>query len=157
MKPPVEVRPISTPETWPLRLAVLRPNRPLEAAQFPGDDLPITKHLGAFRKGELVGIASLFVAEMPGHPGVAALQLRGMATAPEVRRQGIGRALVQACLAHARAQHVEIFWMNARLTAVPFYRKLGFAISGEKFGIPDVGPHFHMWQRLTVAQKRAGG
>lgn len=154
MKHPIEVRPISTPETYPLRLAVLRPNRPLEAAQFPGDDSPSTKHFGAFRNGALVGIASLFLAEMPGHPGVTALQLRGMAAAPEVRRQGVGRALVQACLAYARGQRVEIFWMNARLAAVPFYRKLGFAISGEKFGIPDVGPHFHMWQRLTVAGKR---
>jgi GNAT superfamily N-acetyltransferase len=148
MKHPLAIRFISAPETWPLRLAVLRPNRPPETAHFPGDDLPTTKHFGAFRHEELVGIASLFSAEMPGHRSATALQLRGMATVPEARRQGVGRALVRACLEYACAQHADILWMNARLAAVPFYRKLGFVISGEKFGIPDVGPHFRMWQRL---------
>lgn len=146
-----EVRPIATADTWPLRLAVLRPGRPLKAAQFPGDDLPGTVHFGAFRDGHLVGIASLFVAELPDHPGEPALQLRGMATAPEVRGQGFGRALVVECLAYAQAQHMKIFWFNARLVALGFYRKLGFKIIGDKFGIPDVGPHFRMWKRLPPA------
>jgi hypothetical protein len=82
------VRPINAAETWPLRQSVLRPGRPLAAAQFPGDDLPTTKHFGAFQGNDLVGIASLFLAEMPEHPGVGALQLRGMATAPTVRGAG---------------------------------------------------------------------
>ncbi len=151
MKSNKEVRPIATAETWPLRLAVLRPNRPPEAAQFPGDDLPDTVHFGAFHDGKLVGIASLFVAELPDHPGEPALQLRGMATAPAVRGQGFGRALVQECLAYARRQHVKIFWFNARLVAIGFYRKLGFKIIGDKFGIPDVGPHYRMWKRLPPA------
>ena len=88
MKPPpldqdsrVAVRLITTAETWPLRQSELRPGRPLAAAQFPGDDLSSTKHFGVFQSDELVGIASLFLAEMPEHPSVSALQLRGMATA----------------------------------------------------------------------------
>jgi GNAT superfamily N-acetyltransferase len=156
MNSPIEVRSITTAETYPLRLSVLRPNRPLEAAQFPGDDLPDTKHFGAFRDGQLVGIASLFVAEMPEHPGEPALQLRGMATAPEVRGQGFGRALVLECLAHAKSQHVKIFWFNARLVALGFYRKLDFKIIGDKFAIPDVGPHFRMWQRLEPVPALTG-
>lgn len=144
----IEVRTITAPETWPLRLAVLRPRRPLSAAQFPGDDLPSTKHFGAFRENGLVGIASLFLAEMPERPVTSALQLRGMATAPEVRGAGFGRALVTACVAFARQSRLELIWCNARTSAVEFYRKLGWEIIGEEFDIPDVGPHFHMWRRI---------
>ncbi len=142
------VRLITTAETWPLRQSELRPGRPLAAAQFTGDDLPSTKHFGAFRSGELVGIASLFLAEMPEHPGVGALQLRGMATAPAVRGAGFGRALVTACVAFAVASGKLLIWCNARTSAVEFYRKLGWKILGEEFDVPDVGSHFHMWRRI---------
>jgi GNAT superfamily N-acetyltransferase len=156
MKPPpsdqdscATVRPITTAATWPLRQSELRPGRPLAAAQFTGDDLPSTKHFGAFRSGELVGIASLFLAEMPEHPGVSALQLRGMATTPTVRGAGFGRALVAACVAFASASGKSLIWCNARTSAVEFYRKLGWEILGTEFEVPDVGPHFHMWRRIT--------
>lgn len=148
MNPAIEVRLIPVAETWSLRLAVLRPNRPLEAAEFPGDDLPTTKHFGAFRNGQIAGIVSLFAVEMPEHPGEPAWQLRGMATAPTVRGQGCGRVLVLECLAYARARRVRILWFNARIGAVGFYEKLGFEVIGEEFEIPDVGPHFRMWRRL---------
>lgn len=152
MNAPVEVRLITAQETIPLRQAVLRPGRPVEAAQFPGDDLPTTKHFGAFRDRGLLGIASLFLAEMPEQRGRVALQLRGMATAPEVRGQGLGRALVQECLTHARTSDAKIFWFNARIGAVGFYLKLGFEVVGEEFEIPDVGPHFRMWKQLQASR-----
>ena len=147
----VEVRAITAAETWPLRQAVLRPGRPVAAAQFPGDDAATTKHFGAFRGTSLVGIASLFRAEMPEQPGARAFQLRGMATAPEVRGQGLGRALILACLAFARDNQAQLFWFNARTVALGFYRKLGFEIIGEEFEVPDVGPHFRMVMRLNEA------
>lgn len=142
------MRRITAAETWPLRQSVLRPGRPLAAAQFPGDDLSSTNHFSAYQNDELVGIASLFLAEMPEHPGVTAWQLRGMATAPEVRGAGFGRALVAACVAFAFASGKKLIWCNARLSALGFYRKLGWEILGEEFDVPDVGPHFHMWRRL---------
>ncbi|MSU59151.1 MAG: GNAT family N-acetyltransferase [Pedosphaera sp.] len=145
----MEIRIINATETLPLRSAVLRPGRPLAAAQFTGDKLPTTKHFGAFRDGQLLGIASIFLAEMPEHTGLAALQLRGMATAPEVRGAGFGRALVVACVAIARENGAEILWCNARIPAVGFYQKLSWEIIGEEFDIPDVGPHFRMWRPLT--------
>lgn len=145
----IAVRKITSAETWPLRQSMLRPGRPLTAVQFPGDDLPATKHFGAFRSGQLVGIASLFLAEIPEHPGVSALQLRGMATAPTVRGAGYGRALVAACIAFAAASGKPLIWCNARTSAVEFYRRLGWDILGAEFDVPDVGPHFHMWRRVA--------
>jgi GNAT superfamily N-acetyltransferase len=142
----VDVRMITAAETWPLRLSVLRPNRPLTAAQFPGDDLASTRHFGAFQQDKLVGIVSLFLAEMPGRPGVSALQLRGMATGPAVRGAGFGRALLSASVEFARESDRKLIWCNARTSAVEFYRKCGWEISGAEFEVPDVGPHFHMWR-----------
>ena len=140
----VEVRQVSAAETVPLRHAVLRPGRPVETALFAGDDLPSTKHFGAFRNGQLLCIASLFQAELPEEPGVAAIQLRGMATAPEVQRTGLGRALVIGCVAFAREKGVRLLWCNARTYAAGFYTKMGFEIVGKEFDIPDVGPHYRM-------------
>ena len=153
MSKTIEVRLITAAETWPLRQAVLRPGRPVAAAQFPGDDDSITKHFGAFGGGSLLGIASLFRAEMPEQPGVPALQLRGMATAPEVRGAGFGRALILTCKVFARENGAPLLWCNARTGAVGFYRKLGFEIVGAEFNIPDVGPHFRMRMRPDEAAK----
>lgn len=154
MTEPIEVRPITAAEAWPLRQSVLRPGRPLERAQYPEDHAPTTRHFGAFRDARLLGIATLLRVEMPGQPGVLALQLRGMATAPEVRGEGFGRALISACLAFARDSGVPLLWCNARTEAVGFYRKLGFEIVGGEFQVPDVGPHFRLRVRLDEATNR---
>jgi GNAT superfamily N-acetyltransferase len=143
-----DIRVIPTADTVPLRISVLRPGRPLEAAQFPGDEEPTTRHFGAFDRGALVGIATLLRAPLPEQPGPTALQLRGMATAPEVRGHGHGRELVHRCIAFTREQKVELLWCNARVVALGFYRKLGFEIIGGEFEVPDVGPHFRMWLRI---------
>jgi GNAT superfamily N-acetyltransferase len=104
----IEVRPIPAAETIPLRHSVLRPGRPIEEASFPGDDLPTTAHFGAWKNGELLCIASLFLARFPDQPGVIAFQLRGMATAPQARGLGLGTAIVNACLKFARDEGAEL-------------------------------------------------
>jgi len=147
---PPEIRQIGAAETLPLRLSVLRPGRPVESAHFPGDEAPDTRHFGAFRGSHLQGIASAFGVECPGRPGVPAFQIRGMATTPDARGTGLGRALVEACVAYAREKHAALIWCNARKTAAGFYQRLGFAILGEEFEIQDVGPHFRMHLALGI-------
>jgi predicted GNAT family N-acyltransferase len=144
----VEVRQISSAETVPLRHVVLRPGRPVETASFAGDDLASTKHFGAFRNEKLLCVASLYEAELLDEPEVAAIQLRGMATASEAQRTGLGRALVLGCVAFAREKGARLLWCNARTYAAGFYSKLGFEIVGEEFDIPDVGPHYRMKLKL---------
>ena len=140
----IDVRQITAAETVSLRHAVLRPGRAVETALFAGDDLPTTRHFGAFREGQLLCVASLFDAELPEEPRMSAIQLRGMATAAEAQRTGIGRTLVLGCAEFAREKGAQLLWCNARVYAVGFYRKLGFQIVSEEFHIPDVGPHFRM-------------
>lgn len=143
------MRQITAAETVPLRHAVLRPGRPLETALFSGDDSASTTHFGAFRNGQLLCVASLFEAQLPEEPSVAAIQLRGMATAPEAQRTGLGRALVLGCVRFARENGARLLWCNARVYASGFYSKLGFEIVGNEFDIPDVGPHYRMKLELN--------
>ena len=147
----VTVRAVAASEVRPLRHAVLRPGRTLSAGNFAGDDQPTTRHFGAYRDGTVIGVASVYLAELPEQPGVPAVQLRGMAVAPEARASGIGRQLILGCVEFTLDHGVGLLWCNARLTAIGFYRKLGFEIVGEEFDIPDVGPHFRMVMRLTQA------
>lgn len=142
----IEVRAISPSETHALRRAVLRPARPREALAFPGDSGPETFHLGAFIRGELLGIASLYREPPPGQPDPDSWRLRGMATRRDARRRGVGSALVGAALERIEARGARRVWCNARVEAASFYRGLGFAERGTVFEIPGIGPHVFMWR-----------
>ena len=145
----IHIQPITAVQTHPLRLTVLRPGYPPDAAVFPGDDAPHARHFGAFSGDALLGVASVYREAMPGEAALTDWRLRGMAVAPECRGQGYGRALVIACLEDVRWQGGTHLWCNARTTARAFYERLGFKTLGEEFDIPSVGPHFVMWRLVA--------
>jgi predicted GNAT family N-acyltransferase len=140
-----EIRHITTQETYPLRLKILRPGRPLVTAQFAEDER--ATHFGCFVNDVLVGIASIFPQALAGENKIA-WQLRGMAVEESCRGNGFGEKLVQACCDFAASQNAQIIWCNARAEAVAFYQRQGLAIRGDVFLIPDVGPHYVMWRAL---------
>jgi len=155
----LQCRPISAEATHPLRLEILRPERPVSEIVFPGDDDAATLHVGTFRGEALVAVASLYYeARSAGDPGGAvpgedhatcsAWRLRGMATATDARRIGAGAAALEACERHAREQGGTLAWCNARTGAVAFYEVAGWHVLGEEFDIPTVGPHFVMEKSL---------
>lgn len=144
-----EVRRITAEETLALRLPILRAGLPRETAVFPGDENPTTCHFGAFVVGRLAGVASIYEARFAERPEITkAWQLRGMATLPEVRGRGSGRALLATCVEEARAHEGELLWCNARTPAVAFYARHGWRVIGAEFEIPTAGPHFRMWIAL---------
>ncbi len=139
------IRRIAGADTRPLRLRVLRPNQRLEDTVYPGDDDPSAVHFGAFTGEDLVGTASLYPEARPGTAGrTPAWRLRGMATAPEARGQGHGRALLEACIGHVSGSGGGELWCNARTPAAAFYRAAGFEVVGGEFEIDGIGPHFVM-------------
>jgi GNAT superfamily N-acetyltransferase len=129
-------------------MAVLRPGQPPATALYPGDDGVASAHFGAFDRGEVVGVASLYAEDREGGPSPG-WRLRGMATAPSHRGRGIGRAVLDACIDHASTVGGAELWCNARLVAVEFYRRAGFEIVSDEFDIRGIGPHHVM--RLPLA------
>ena len=59
------------------------------------------------------------------------------------RGHGVGSSLVKACL-EISGRRIADIWCNARLVAVPLYKRLGFEEVGTPFDIPGIGPHVVM-------------
>ena len=158
-EPQRAVRLIPADETYALRHRALRPQQALADCRFPGDEAPGAFHLGAFDgDGSLLGVASFNPEAAPACVPVPssglspmdvrhAWRLRGMATAPEARGQGHGKALLQAGIAELARRGAGLLWCNARLSAAGFYEVQGLARAGEDFDIPGIGGHVVMWRR----------
>jgi GNAT superfamily N-acetyltransferase len=122
----------------------------------------VTVHVAAYRDGHDApdGVGTVYPEAPPAaHRGAipeaayapgAAWRLRGMATSDAARGTGLGRLVLEGCFAAVRDGSGRFLWCNARLVAVPFYRRLGLAAVGPEFDIPGIGPHYVMW--ADVAQ-----
>lgn len=129
-----------------LRHAILRAGLPRETAIFAGDEAASSLHVSAVRGGEVVGCASFHLNEWQGRP---AYQLRGMATAESVRRQGVGRRMLAFAEGELLARNItRQLWCNARVPAVEFYQAMGWRVESEVFEIPTAGPHVRMAKEL---------
>ena len=139
-----EIRHATVDEILPLRSEVLRGGGPLERALLPGDREGLGVHWGAWVDGRLAACGSLY--EVTDEEGHRSTQLRGMATAPDLRNAGIGGALLEAAIAEweASPNPVGPLWCNARIRAVPFYTRHRFNKIGEPFDFPGVGEHLKM-------------
>jgi GNAT superfamily N-acetyltransferase len=146
----VEIKRISSEETYPLRHDVLRPGQPPENLRYPGDDDLETLHVGAFVDDRLVGIASVYHEPPAGYTNPGAWRLRGMVTLPEVRGQKYGIQLLQQCIAYVTEQEGGILWCNSRLNATGFYEAMGFEIIGNPFQLQGHGLRYFMERKITA-------
>ena len=71
----------------------------------------------------------------------------------EWRGKGVGARLVEALIEHARQKGFERVHLNAQVTALDFYRRLGFDASGPVFDEAGI-PHRRM-ERATGNERRA--
>jgi GNAT superfamily N-acetyltransferase len=110
-----EIRRVTVEEILPLRSEVLRGGGPLERALLPGDTEGLGVHWGA-RLGDLL-VACVSLYEVTSDSGVRSTQLRGMATAPNLRSQGLGGALLEAALTEweGREGAARPLWCNEHL------------------------------------------
>jgi ribosomal protein S18 acetylase RimI-like enzyme len=102
--------------------------------------------VGAYDREELVSVG---LVGPEGGPG--AWRIRGMATAPAARGRGAGTAVLDALLAHARANGATRVWCNARIGARTLYERAGLGVVSEEFEIPEIGPHYVMERRFDGA------
>lgn len=144
MEPEFVVRRISLEETKPVRVDVLRRGTPARDANYDGDDDPRTVHIGAVKTGHVVATSTWLVVPWSHDPDEVAVQLRGMAVSDEMQNLGVGRALIDAGVAHARELGARYVWAKARDSAIYFYERYGFSVVGERFMEPASGMPHHL-------------
>ena len=138
----MEIRFAGLPEILPLRQQMIIDGTDRDSPFFDGDQKPDTRHVAIFDRGACIACATLLASTWEGQP---AWQLRGMATALDRQREGMGTALLRYCVERvARESGMGLFWCNARVIAAGFYEKNGWRIVSERFDIPKVGPHYRM-------------
>jgi predicted GNAT family N-acyltransferase len=146
----VTVRRVDAAVTFPLRQRVLRPHENVTEMALAGDDDPDSGHFAVVDEdGEVVGTASVRREPAPWAGEGPMWRLRGMATAEGRRSQGIGAAIVAACIDHVGGNGGGLLWCNARVPAVEFYRRAGFETRGEAWVDPDIGPHIAMFRQVA--------
>lgn len=138
---PIDIRPAALAEIRRLRHLVLRPHQRPDELVYDHDDAADALHLGAYDDGELVAIASVTREPPPGDDDGSAWRIRGMATLLEHRSQGLGGALLERCVDHARERGGAFVWLNGRTPAATFYERHGFVARGAEFESPGLGPH----------------
>lgn len=82
----------------------------------------------AVAAGRVVGQCLAVIHRHPDKP--TEVYLDDLAVAPEFRRQGVGRRLVEACVACGREAGAEVMWVATEpdnATAMTFYRALELA------------------------------
>lgn len=144
----MKVSRIDARDTIPIRQQVLRQGRPIEECHFEGDEDEQSFHLGAFVEGKLVSVASFFFEKHPKLEAPYQYRLRGMATLPEFRHQGLSSELLRMGLPIVKQNFCSLLWCNARASAIGFYQKVGFEKIDGEFDIPTVGPHVLMFKNL---------
>lgn len=99
-------------------------------------------HIVGMQSGKVIGTVSLKPLE--GH----VMKLRQMAVSSAVQGQGVGASLVRAAEKRTREDGFESIECHARISALPFYEKLGYTAIGHPF--TEVGqPHIKMIKPLT--------
>ena len=143
----IQIRAITPRETWEVRHPVLREGRPLESCAMNGDEEEDTFHLGLFEDKQLRGVVSFMNAAKPQFTG-RQYQLRGMAVLNTHQGKSLGNILLTAGEERLKAKGIETLWCNARIKALNFYLRKGFAIYGEPFEIEPIGTHYLLYKNL---------
>jgi len=139
-----EIEVIEPAEARPLRRALLHPESAPEAVDHPGDTHPAARHVGAFKDGLLIGIATIHPQPMPGATRTGAWRVRDVAVEHGHRGRGVGALLLERLLEHAAEHEGVVAWATVRVAAFGFFERYGFLRSGAPIDDPDDGPQYLM-------------
>lgn len=143
-----QIKSIQVDETYPIRQKVLRPQQSLAACQYKGDEDLSTFHLGVFADGKLISIGSFYREAHPDLREDVQYRLRGMATLEEYRNKKAGSHLIHEAEKLLGQKSANLWWCNARLEAINYYKKLGLKECGALFEIVPIGLHRVMYKKL---------
>jgi len=94
-----------------------------ESIELDGKDSDCFHVLASDTKGRPIG-----TARMNGKGKIGR-----MAVLKKYRRRGIGRKMIQALMNHGRKNSITDFHVSSQVTAVGFYKKMGFEPFGKEF------------------------
>lgn len=140
---------LKTEGVLPLRNEILRGGKlELKDCLFENDEQAETFHLGFMVDDKVVCVASFYLKNHEGFPGLA-YQLRGMATAAQHQGKSYGTRLMNFAIVYLRGQKANYIWCNAREKAIKFYLGQGFEVISDAFEVPDIGTHRVMYLKIS--------
>ena len=120
----IEIKKITAKNTWPLRHAVMWPDKPIHYIQLPKDQEGI--HFGLYADHQLCSVISLFI---DGNEA----QFRKFATVVAEQGKGYGSQLLHYLMQEAKHQQVQRVWCNARKDKIGFYHRFGLEETEKEF------------------------
>ena len=132
----------------PLRNLVLRPGQPIESTDYNRDKEFQTLHYANIINQKVCSISTFYPEPITAIEASVAYRLRGMATHPNYRRQGLARAMMHQAMVDIQKLGCDLLWCKARLVAIDFYESLGFMKTGQIYEIEGIGPHYTMYKYL---------
>ena len=143
------IKSISANDTFTVRQPVLRPDRPIEDCCFELDNHASSLHLGMELNGEIIAVLSALPIKCENFPNLTSMRLRGIATLHAFQKKGLGSQLmIEVEKRLLKLKKIKLLWLNARISAKPFYQNLGYESMGETFNIQGVGDHQFMYKKL---------
>ncbi len=133
----MDIRRISASETLPIRHQVLWPNLPIEDCILSDDN--DGHHFGGFIEKKLICVASVFESENN-------LRLRKFAVIPKAQGKGCGTQMLQHICSATYNKSVYYLWLDARISTIPFYKRLKFE---------EIGSRFYKRDELYIKMQRA--
>lgn len=97
--------------------------------------------IGAFEEDKLIGCCLLTRSD------ATTCRLRQMAVSSTLQQKGIGATLMNFAENVARERGYQMLMMHARKSAVGFYQKFGYIVSGDEFYEVTI-PHYVMHKKL---------
>jgi len=94
-----------------------------ESIDFDGSDTEYIHVLASDKNGRPVGTARINRKGKIGR----------MAVLKKYRRRGIGRKMIQELMYYGRKNSITDFHVSSQVTAIGFYKKMGFEPYGEEF------------------------
>ena len=145
----MEIRTISTIQTFEIRHPILRAGQSLESCKFIGDDNDKTLHFGAYDEGNLIGVLSCYINNGTHFNQGRNYQIRGVAVVQKLQQKGIGKALMLHAEKVLKTKVCDHVWLNARVIAKSFYTKLDYLEIGTVFEVPIIGTHQCFYKKLN--------
>ena len=127
---------------YDLRWRVLRSSWTQDGKNYRDEREPNSLHMTAWIGDQLVGTGRLHL--LNGEE----VQVRSMAVEQGFERRGIGGLILRELEKRAVERGARRVVLDARDSAVPFYRKLGYQVLEQSYTLFNEIVHWRMWKDL---------